>query len=223
MHPALDVTSRRSLIVLHGLGDSKEGYHWLPEALKLDYLNYIFVDAPDPYYSGYSWFHINEQTLEPYPKFVARSRVYLFQLLDYLQENNYPANQMVMFGFSQGCLMCWEIGVRYQKVLAGIIGISGWAAENTDIFESVNETSKYQRFLITHGTYDPLLPVERVREQIKIFKSKGLNIQYHEFDKEHTILTEKEIPLFRNFINKVLLEEPVNAGVNNSDKKQAQG
>ncbi|MGC8886944.1 MAG: alpha/beta hydrolase [Verrucomicrobiia bacterium] len=222
MYPALDVTSRRSLIVLHGLGDSKEGYHWLPEALKLDYLTYIFVDAPDRYGDGYSWFHINQETLEPHPKFVARSRIYLFQLLDYLEEHKYPVEQMVIFGFSQGCLMCWEIGVRYQKVLGGIIGISGWAAENTNIFESVTEISKQQRFLITHGVYDPLLPVERVREQIQIFKAKGLNIQYHEIEKEHTILTEKEIPLFRSFINKVLMEEPVNANVNNCYKQQTQ-
>ncbi|MGC9036474.1 MAG: hypothetical protein ACP5K7_11680, partial [Verrucomicrobiia bacterium] len=66
------------------------------------------------------------------------------------------------------------------------------------------------------------LPVERVREQIQIFKAKGLNIQYHEIEKEHTILTEKEIPLFRSFINKVLMEEPVNANVNNCYKQQTQ-
>ena len=36
------------MIVLHGLGDSMEGYRWLPEALQLPWLNYLLVNAPDP-------------------------------------------------------------------------------------------------------------------------------------------------------------------------------
>src|ERR1041385_281011 len=46
--------SRRLLIALHGLGDSIEGYRWLPNALSLPWLNYLLVNAPDEYYGGYS-------------------------------------------------------------------------------------------------------------------------------------------------------------------------
>jgi len=48
--------SRRLMIMLHGLGDSIEGYRWLPEALNLPWLNYLLVNAPDEYYGGYSWY-----------------------------------------------------------------------------------------------------------------------------------------------------------------------
>ena len=33
--------------MLHGLGDSIEGYRWMPEALDLPWLNYLLVNAPD--------------------------------------------------------------------------------------------------------------------------------------------------------------------------------
>ena len=79
IYPAQDSKSRRTLVVLHGLGDSVEGYRWLPEALNLPYLNYILVNAPDVYYPGYSWFNIDTQTLEADPKTVARSRALLFE------------------------------------------------------------------------------------------------------------------------------------------------
>ena len=54
--PALEKGSRRLLIMLHGLGDSVQGYRWLPDALNLPWLNYLLVNAPDEYYGGYSWY-----------------------------------------------------------------------------------------------------------------------------------------------------------------------
>ena len=54
--PATPKTSRRVLVMLHGLGDSTAGWRWLPEALGLPDLNYLLVNAPDQYFGGWSWF-----------------------------------------------------------------------------------------------------------------------------------------------------------------------
>ena len=51
--PAKQPASRRLMIVLHGLGDSMEGYSWWPEAMQLAWMNYLLVNAPDDYYGGY--------------------------------------------------------------------------------------------------------------------------------------------------------------------------
>ena len=48
------------MVMLHGLGDSIEGYRWWPEALGLPWLNHLLVNAPDDYYGGYSWFDIDD-------------------------------------------------------------------------------------------------------------------------------------------------------------------
>ncbi len=50
--PARQAPSNRLVVMLHGLGDSMEGYQWLPDGLGLPWLNYLFVNAPDPYYGG---------------------------------------------------------------------------------------------------------------------------------------------------------------------------
>ena len=44
---APDRNSRRLMILLHGLGDSMDGWRWFPEAMKLPWLNYLLVNAPD--------------------------------------------------------------------------------------------------------------------------------------------------------------------------------
>ena len=116
--------SSRLLVMLHGLGDSIDGYRWLPEALGLSWLNYLLVNAPDPYYGGFSWFDFAGDVVPG----VTRSRERLTALLDEKREGGYPAEQTLLGGFSQGCLMSIETGLRYPHVLAGIIGISGYIA-----------------------------------------------------------------------------------------------
>jgi len=56
--PAAEKGSRRLLVALHGLGDSAAGMSWIPEALNLPWLNYLLVNAPDEYYSGFSWYDL---------------------------------------------------------------------------------------------------------------------------------------------------------------------
>src|ERR1700685_2074830 len=103
--PAADKNSRRLMIMLHGLGDSIEGYRWMPEAMNLPWLNYLLVNAPDEYYGGYSWFNLDEQKPG-----ILRSRKMLFALLDDLRAKKFPAGQITLGGFSQGCLMAIDVG-----------------------------------------------------------------------------------------------------------------
>src|SRR5205823_8984704 len=95
--PAAEKSSRRLMIMLHGLGDSIEGYRWLPEALNLPWLNYLLVNAPEEYYGGYSWYDFAGDIAPG----VARSRKMLFELLDAQGAKGFPAEQIIFGGFSQ--------------------------------------------------------------------------------------------------------------------------
>jgi predicted esterase len=61
-------------------------------------------------------------------------------------------------------------------------------------------TAREQRLLLTHGTFDPMIPLPKVREQIGVLKAAGLHIEWHEFVKEHTIAGEAELRVIRDFI-----------------------
>src|SRR6266850_1883771 len=106
--PAAQKGSRRLLIMLHGLGDSIEGYRWLPPALNLRWLNYLLVNAPDEYYGGYSWYDF----IGDIAPGVRRSKKVLFDLLDAQKAKGFPPEQIILGGFSQGCLMSLEVGLR---------------------------------------------------------------------------------------------------------------
>jgi len=189
-------SSTRLLIALHGLGDSMEGYRDVPQLLQIPWLNVLLVNAPDSYYGGYSWFDFAGD----HQPGILRSRKALTQLLDSLREK-YPTDQTVLFGFSQGCLMTMETGLRYPHKFAALIGVSGWVYDPETLAKELSPVAKEQRILWTHGTRDTLLRINEVRPKIETLKNAGLNIEWHEFQKEHTFLPQ-EFALIREFIVK---------------------
>jgi phospholipase/carboxylesterase len=194
--PARERDSRRLMVVLHGLGDSLNGYRWMPGELRLPWLNYLLVNAPDEYFGGYSWYDIYGDSGPG----VARSRGLLTELLGDLPRRGFEVAQTVMFGFSQGCLMTLETGLRHPVRFAGLIGISGYIQDVATLLRELSPVAKQQRILMTHGTQDPLLPVEPVRKQAALLRGAGLNLDWREFEKAHTIAGEEELAVIRQFV-----------------------
>ena len=122
----------------------------------------------------------------------------LFELLDGLKDD--PAHKVIFSGFSQGCLMSIEVGLRYPRRLAGIVGISGFVHAPEKLVREMSPVARQQRFLLTHGTLDPMLPIDGTRRQVELLKEAGLNIEWREFVKVHNVAGEEELALIREFI-----------------------
>ena len=194
--PAQETGSRRLMVMLHGLGDSMDGYRWLEETMNLPWLNYLLVNAPDKYFEGFSWFDYPNDITPG----ILRSRKLLLGLLDDLGAKGFPADQITLAGFSQGCLMAVDVGLRYPHKLAGIVGISGWVYDIEKLLGGLTPVALQQRLLITHGRFDPMIPFDPVREQVQKLKAAGLKADWREFPKAHTIHGEAEISAIREFV-----------------------
>ena len=194
--PAANADSKRLMIVLHGLGDSARGYGWLPPALNLPDMNFLLVNAPDEYYMGYSWYDY-EGDQKPG---VIRSREMLLELIETLIQKGFPAEEMFLFGFSQGCLMTLDVGARFPGRLAGLIGVSGKVFEPDNLIDEASPVARKQRFLVTHGDSDPVIPIETTRPQIQSLQQAGFQIEWREFKKQHGFTEPEEIDLIRKFV-----------------------
>jgi phospholipase/carboxylesterase len=204
--PAAEPASKALLVVLHGLGDSMEGWRWLPEQLRLPWLNYLLVNAPDDYYGGYSWYDLYGDSGPG----IRRSRDLLFQVLDAQRAAGFPSAQTGLLGFSQGCLMTFDAGFRYPHRLAALVGISGYVWEPSQMVRELSPVAQAQPALFTHGRRDPLIPMANVRdEQVPVLRAAGLNVTWREFDKVHTVAGEPELAVIREFLTQAFREPQV--------------
>ena len=199
--PALDERSKKLMIVLHGRGDSPEGFHFLPAALGIESFHFLFLQAPDAYYSGYSWYD-----LPPHQgPGILRSRDLIFELLDKLQfEIVLKSTDIFLFGFSQGSLMCLDIALRYPKHLGGIVGISGYIFFEEEYPEAFSKVAREQKIWVSHGRFDETLEFEKSRISIERLRELGISIDWNPLDKGHTIDETDEIPHIKLFLERLL-------------------
>jgi phospholipase/carboxylesterase len=190
------IPSKQLIVVLHGLGDSSRGFLWLQDALEIDSLNYLLLNAPEPYYSGYRWYDIAEDPLSG----IVRSRNILSEVFAATKRDGYPPEETFLLGFSQGCLMTLEFGARHSDRLAAYVGISGYTINPVELLRDLNPKVNHGGWLITHGTKDEILPVEATRAQMKMLRDGGFEIDYREYSKTHTVDFERELPDIRSWI-----------------------
>jgi len=199
--PALDEKSNKLLVVLHGRGDSPEGFHFLPAALGIESFNFLFLQAPDPYYSGYSWYDVPPHQGPG----IVRSRELIFALLDKLQTDvGLKSTDIYLFGFSQGSLMSLDVALRYPKHLGGVIGVSGYVFFEDEYPAAFSKIAREQKFWVSHGRFDEMLDYEKSRASVKRLRELGISIDWNPIDKGHTIDEADEIPHIKLFLQRLL-------------------
>lgn len=193
------VPSKKLMIILHGRGDSSYGFRGLPTFLDIDEMNYLLLDAPFEYFTGYSWYQLPPEQL---PGIEYSSKI-LEKILDEVFEDDFNANESFLFGFSQGSLLTFEFGARYHKVLAGYIAVSGYIYDAEKLLQDMNENVKSSNWLCTHGTYDDVLPFETSKEQIDLLQENGFEIEFKSYEKDHSI-DKDELLMISNWMKTIL-------------------
>lgn len=176
-------TSNKLMIILHGRGDSAEGFRFFPEELGLDDMNYLLLNAPFEYYTGFSWYDLPPHQLAG----IEYSQKVLTEILDTLFKDKYEPSQTILFGFSQGSLLSFEFGSRYKESLAGYIAVSGYIYDADKILLEMNTETNKGNWLCTHGYEDDILPFTQSESQIQTLQEGGFEIEFRAYHKTHTI------------------------------------
>lgn len=175
--------SNKLIIVLHGRGDSADGFRFFPQELGFEDVNFLLLNAPFEYYTGFSWYDLPPNQLPG----IEYSKNVLTEVLDMLFEDKYTPSQTILFGFSQGSLLTFEFGARYKKELAGYIGVSGYIYDAQKILEEMNPEVNKGNWLCTHGYEDDVLSFGDSKSQVEILKNGGFNIDFRAYHKTHTV------------------------------------
>ena len=185
-------------LVLHGLGDCKEGWKPVAPMFGLDGWGWAFVQAPRRYGEGWSWFELDIERMQSVPSQVAHSHALVLELLDHLERTQgLPCERIALLGFSQGCSLALETVLRHPRRLLATLAISGWVNCEADWPAGFGAALPGQRLLVTHGRWDPLIPIDLARPRIARLKGLGVPLTWAEYDKEHGLDPDRELPDLR--------------------------
>jgi phospholipase/carboxylesterase len=162
-------------------------------------MNYLLLDAPFEYFGGCSWYQLPPDQLPG----IEYSSKLLKETLDTVFREDFEASQSFLFGFSQGSLLTFEFGLRYEKKLAGYIAISGYIYDVEKLLEETRPNAAASSWLCTHGRFDNVLPYETSKAQIEFLQKSGFGVEFVSYDKEHT-LDRDELSMISEWIRKRL-------------------
>jgi phospholipase/carboxylesterase len=203
-----------SVIVLHGLG--ADGNDFVPVVNELDLaglpgIRFIFPHAntmPVSINGGYvmrAWYDIVHTDLgrQEDEKGLRASQLQVEALIAREKKRGIPAHRIVLAGFSQGCAMTLQTGLRHPEKLGGLLCLSGYVPLADKVAAERTEVSKQTPIFLVHGRMDPVIPVQRAIASRDLLVQLGYNVEWHEYPMQHS-LCQEEIVHMSAWLKKVL-------------------
>ena len=202
-----------AVIFIHGLGDSGHGWSEIarmPVFSELGAIRFVFPHAnnmPVTMNNGMSmpsWYDIDlTQRQREDATGLRASQALIEALIEREKARGIPANRIVLAGFSQGCVMTLQTGLRHPERLAGLICLSGYLPLATQVAAERNAETTDMPIFMAHGRFDQVLPVAWGAQSRDALTSLGYSVEWHEYPMEHSSSPEEFADMAR-WLTKVL-------------------
>lgn len=181
------------LLLLHGIGSNEQDLLGLAPYLDS---RFMLVSARAPVVMGmgaYGWFNI-EFTPQGLVADLEQARKSLDLLPGFIDElvETYETDARCTYlaGFSQGAMMSLALMLTRPQKVAGVIAMSGRLPSQVLEGDLDRQALAGMPVIITHGIYDPVLPVEQGREARKLLESLPVELTYREYPMGHEVSME---------------------------------
>ena len=203
-----------AIVWLHGLG--ADGNDFVPIVRELDLaglpgIRFVFPHAksmPVTINGGYvmrSWYDIlgTELTRREDEGGLRSSQLAVEALIAREKSRGIPASRIILAGFSQGCAMTLQTGLRHPEKLAGMMCLSGYLPLAGHVAAERSEQSLQVPVFMAHGTQDPVVPFARAEDSRKVLETLGYQVEWHAYQMQHTLCLE-EVQDIAKWIRKVV-------------------
>ena len=199
---------QQAVVLCHGYGgDGKDisalAINWqrfLPDAIFLC-PNAPEICAVNP--QGYQWFDLTSEKEEIVleKSLVAEEKLNIF--LDQVFDNfKLEPSNLALVGFSQGCMISIQVGLKKKEQINCLIGYSGKVINQKHLSDNINSKPKV---LLMHGANDAIVSPTHLLEAKEYLSNQGIKIKTKLFKNcEHRIPVEGA-SLGLGFIRKNLL------------------
>ena len=185
---------KQIIILCHGFGgDGKDisslAINWqrfLPDAIFLS-PNAPEICSINP--QGFQWFDLSTEKEEIILKKSLVAEEKLEKFLDQVTENySVEDANLALVGFSQGCMMAIQVGLKRKKKLNCVIGYSGKIINQNHLSNNINSRPK---IFLMHGEKDTIVPPTHLLESKEYLNKHGIKAKTKIFKNcEHKIPIE---------------------------------
>lgn len=191
---------KATIIWLHGLGDSGDGF--LPVASQLALpdelgLRFVFPHAPvqpvtiNGGMAMRSWYDIKSMDLDKRADEtgVRESAAKVAQLIDQELASGIPADKIILAGFSQGGVITLHLAPRLQQKLAGVMALSTYMCAAEKLTTEAKHTDL--NVFMAHGSQDPVVPFEAGRHAFDVLTAHNMEVSWQDYPMGHQVCGEE--------------------------------
>ena len=194
LDPASKNKPKNAVILCHGYGGDGKDISILATYWRAHLPDTIFIcpDAPEKCAaspSGFQWFDLMDQSPEQILSKSLVAEIILNKFIDEVKVNyQLSSNQIVLSGFSQGCMIVLQTGIKRKDKINSIVGYSGKIINTNHLNKNLISRPN---IILMHGDQDKVVTIEGLLEAKDFFRKNDYTIETEIFkDCEHRIPTE---------------------------------
>ena len=203
-----------SIIWLHGLG--ADGNDFVPIIPQLNLsecpaIRFVFPSAPSmpvTVNGGYvmpAWYDITGRDSNDREDIdgIHKSARVISELIEREASRGVAYRKIVLAGFSQGCAMSLQVGLRFPHALAGIMALSGYLPLAKSLPLERSEANNKTPIFMAHGVWDAVITPERAEASADILEKLGYQVDWNSYPMEHSLHPDELVDISR-FLTMVL-------------------
>ncbi|MCX5464422.1 alpha/beta hydrolase [Alcaligenes parafaecalis] len=205
---------QHAVIWLHGLG--ADGHDFAPIVPELGLqdapaIRFIFPHAPiqpvtiNGGMAMRSWYDIYVADLVRHEdeSGLRQSQIEVQNLIARENARGIPTENIVLAGFSQGCAMTLQTGLRLPERLAGMLCLSGYLPLAAAVAKERHPANQDTPIFMAHGSMDPVVPLTRAEASRQQLEAMGYQVQWNVYPMPHAVCPE-EITAIGQFFKQIL-------------------
>lgn len=198
--------STHSIIWLHGLGADGHDFEPIVGELKLQQsIRFIFPHAPEmpvTINNGMrmpAWYDISAAQIDAQQDEagIRKSQQAVLALIEREIQRGVKSDNIILAGFSQGGAVALHTGLRYEKPLAGILGLSTYLPLVETVENEIHAENRKTPIMLAHGAHDPIIPLDLAEKTNACLNNLDYTSELHSYVMEHSVCPEENRRYFR--------------------------
>ena len=203
-----------SVIWLHGLGADGNDFVPIIQQLHLSEcpaIRFVFPSAQSiavTINGGYvmpAWYDITGRDSNDREDIdgIHKSAIAISELIEREASRGVAYEKIVLAGFSQGCAMSLQVGLRFPHALAGIMALSGYLPLAKSLPLERSEGNSKTPIFMAHGVWDAVITPERAEASADTLEKLGYQVDWNSYPMEHSLHPDELVDISR-FLTMVL-------------------